>query len=182
LHVTGSHNGKALGLGQTVPDLVMSAYGVQLGQIKWNTPAPAGIYDFIANLPAGNLEAGQKGIQQKFGLAIHRETIQTNALILRVLSRDAAGLKRSAGNFSGNEQENSFSAHNQNIWTLVDYLDRVLGLVILDQTQLTGNFDIDFIWDKTPDGLKQVLRDQLGLDLVPTNMPVEMVVIDPAGK
>jgi uncharacterized protein (TIGR03435 family) len=179
-HIIGSRNGKALGLGLSVPDLVMMAYGVGWAQIIWNTPVPQGKYDFIANLPnpLDNIAAGQKGIQKIFGLTIRRETMETNALILNVKSHGASGLRPSAGEFSGNETSDSFSAHNQNLSTLVDYLERYLGTVVSDQTRLEGSYDIDFKWDSTPDGLKQALLDKTGLELVPTKMPIEMLVVE----
>jgi uncharacterized protein (TIGR03435 family) len=179
-HIIGSRNGKALGLGLGVPDLVMMAYGVGWAQIIWNAPVPQGKYDFIANLPnpLDNIAAGQKGIQKTFGLTVRRETMETNALILKVKSHGASGLRPSAGEFSGNETSDSFSAHNQNLSTLVDYLERCLGTVVSDQTRLEGSYDIDFKWDSTPDGLKQALLDKTGLELVPTNMPVEMLVVE----
>ncbi len=180
LHVVGSRNGKALGLGQSVPDLLMMAYGVGWAQIIWNTSVPEGKYDFIANFsnPLENIKAGQEGIQKMFGLTVRRETLETNVLILTVLSRNAAGLKRSAGQFSGDEQSDSFSAHDQNLWTLVDYLQRCSRTMVIDRTELTGNYDIDFNWDSTPEGLKQVLNSKLGLELVPTNMPIEMLFVE----
>jgi uncharacterized protein (TIGR03435 family) len=33
---------------------------------------------------------------------------------------------------------------------------------------------------RDPAGLKQALLDQLGLELVPTNMPIEMLVVEKA--
>jgi uncharacterized protein (TIGR03435 family) len=56
---------------------------------------------------------------------------------------------------------------------------------IIDQTGLTQNFHIDLKWeelgkqrDPDHDALKQALLDQLGLELVPSNMPVEMLVVE----
>jgi uncharacterized protein (TIGR03435 family) len=56
--------------------------------------------------------------------------------------------------------------------------------IVFDQAGLTKPFDINLTWDE-PDpkhpnieGLKQALLDQLGLELVPTNMPIEMLVVE----
>jgi uncharacterized protein (TIGR03435 family) len=52
--------------------------------------------------------------------------------------------------------------------------------VIIDQTKLIGNFDIDFKWDETPDDLKRVLLDELGLILTPSRQTVDFVIVDKA--
>ena len=53
----------------------------------------------------------------------------------------------------------------------------------MDETGMSGRFDFDLHWDEqeprhNPEGLKQALLDQLGLELVPTNLPVEMLIIE----
>ena len=56
----------------------------------------------------------------------------------------------------------------------------------MDQTGLAGRYDIDLKWDEPDhqhpnvDGIKAALRIQLGLELVPTNLPVEMLVVEKA--
>jgi uncharacterized protein (TIGR03435 family) len=57
---------------------------------------------------------------------------------------------------------------------------------IIDQTGVTQRYSIDIKWEE-PDAqdsehkaLQQVLLDQLGLELVPTNMRVDMLVIEKA--
>jgi uncharacterized protein (TIGR03435 family) len=67
---------------------------------------------------------------------------------------------------------------------LANDLEQRLNLPVVDQTGLANRrFDFDLTWDassprRNVDGLKQVLLDQLGFELVPTNMPVEMVVVN----
>ena len=55
-----------------------------------------------------------------------------------------------------------------------------MNIVVIDQTGLTRNLDIDFKWDKTPEGLKRALLDELGLKLTPSRQTVEFVVVDKA--
>jgi uncharacterized protein (TIGR03435 family) len=59
-----------------------------------------------------------------------------------------------------------------------------LGIPVIDQTGLTNNFDIDLKWKQSnwrepnPDGLKQAVLDQLGLELAPSREPIEMLVVE----
>ena len=51
-----------------------------------------------------------------------------------------------------------------------------VGMDAVDGTGLTGNYD--FITKSFgPDEKDQVFIDQLGLEFVPTNMPIEMLVV-----
>ena len=49
---------------------------------------------------------------------------------------------------------------------------------------MAGGFDMNVKWDDTDkanrnvDGLKQALLDQLGLELVPSREPIEMLVVE----
>jgi uncharacterized protein (TIGR03435 family) len=66
-------------------------------------------------------------------------------------------------------------------------LEYYFGVPIIDQTGFTQNFSMDLRWKEVgghlnPDGLKQALLDRLGLELVPTNMPVEMLVMEKVPK
>jgi uncharacterized protein (TIGR03435 family) len=56
---------------------------------------------------------------------------------------------------------------------------------VIDRTGLAGRFDVDLKWDEqvegqNPDAFKQVLLDQLGLELVPSRESVEMLVVEKA--
>jgi uncharacterized protein (TIGR03435 family) len=183
LQAAGMRNNKALALGQSVRNIIARAYGIPPARIIPDVPIPDGKYDFIANLTQG-VEANQEGLRQeikrKFGLIGRREQVETNVLVLTVQSGDAAGLRRSAGRPAGLQTDDSYSAHHQTIWTLVNYLEQSLHVVVLDQTGLTDNFDIDFQWDKTPEGLKRVLLDELGLKLSPGKQAVEFVKVEKA--
>ena len=70
--------------------------------------------------------------------------------------------------------------------TLVQYLETYFEMPVLDRTGLQGSFDFKLKWDlpkerhHNPDSdpLKEALLDQLGLELVPSNMPIEMLVVE----
>jgi uncharacterized protein (TIGR03435 family) len=183
LHAAGARNNKALALGQSLPEIIARAYGIRVARIIPTVLIPDGTFDFIATLPLG-VEANQKGLREeiktKFGLIGRRENIETNVLVLTKQSGVVTGLRRTTGESSGSQTDNSYSAHNQTIWTLVNYLEETLNVVVIDQTRLTQNFDIDFKWDKTPEGLKRVLLDELGLKLSAEKQVVEFLKVEKA--
>ena len=175
--------GKRMGLGQTFPSILIAAYGLQFnpGQLIFTAPIPAGRYDFICNLPQGQDQALQQEIKKKFGLIARHEVIQTNILLLKIHSGNGTGLRRSgAGQVSYSEGPGSFSSHRQNLFAFVGFLQRRLGALVIDQTQLNGDLDIDLNWDSTSDGLERAMLEQLGLELVPGRGPVEMLVVEKA--
>ena len=65
------------------------------------------------------------------------------------------------------------------------YCEAEWQMPVLDVTGVTNRFDIDFSWKSKRDGsqkvaFKQAMLDQLGLEFVPTNAPVEMLVVERA--
>ena len=70
--------------------------------------------------------------------------------------------------------------------TLAGFLEGYFATPVIDQTGLHDQLDIDLKWDEAdwqhhnPESLKQSLLEQLGLELAPTNLPLEMLEVDEA--
>ena len=69
--------------------------------------------------------------------------------------------------------------------TVASYLEAEMKRPVIDQTGLTNFFDMSLEWKRqriseewNNASLKKALYDQLGLELVPTNMPIEMLVVE----
>ncbi len=66
---------------------------------------------------------------------------------------------------------------------LSNTLENLLDRPVIDETGLTGRFDIFVSWDEPdeghPDreGLKKALTEQLGIELVPDKRPLERLVV-----
>ena len=178
-------NGKGLAIGAGINDMLEFAYTTD-ARMVFATELPRGRYDFIANLPQGSAQALQTEIQRKFGLVGRHEMIETNVFVLTVKYPNVQGLKRSqiGGRIYLNSQFGEYSCASQPISSFTYFLELYLGVPIIDRTGLTGGFDMDVKWDdldrqrRNVDGLKQALLDQAGLELVPANMPVEMLVVE----
>ena len=69
---------------------------------------------------------------------------------------------------------------------MIPNLEEVFEVPIIDQTGLTGRYDVKLKWHESnsghtePEDMKQALIDQLGLELVPGREPIEMLVIEKA--
>ncbi|MDE3100561.1 MAG: sigma-70 family RNA polymerase sigma factor [Verrucomicrobiota bacterium] len=145
-------------------------------------------YDFIATLPHGSGEALQQELRKSLGLAGRFEMIETNALLLKVKYPNAAGLVPSTSKLgSMNVNNGEISAVDGSIDNLAQSLeDNYFEIPILGQTGLTKRYNYKISWDDLQggfpnlNGLKQALLDQLGLELVPTNMPIQMLVVEKA--
>ena len=130
----------------------------------------------------------QKEITRKFGIKGNLETRETDVLVMKpnrtgvrgfkishTIPPDGHALINSAGIMAGFEQPVS---------TLLKNLEQKFRMPIIDRTGLTERYDFALQWNepdrKQPnlEGLKQALYDQLGLELVPTNMPIEMLVVE----
>ena len=179
-----AQNGNAIGIGARVNDMLELAYTTD-ARMVFPTKLPQERYDFIANLPQGSEQAMQTEIRKKFGLVGRREMIETNVLVLTMKYPNAQGLKPNrGGRMDRNPQFGEYSCINQPISGLTYFLELYLGTPVVDQTGLTGGFDIDVKWNdpdrqhRNVDGLKQALLDQLGLELVPGREPIEMLVVE----
>ena len=192
-------DGKMMGIGQTVEEMIQAAYlplGGGITYFKTRTvlavPLPRERYDFISNLDQGASNALQRAISEKFGLAIWREARETNVLVLSVRNPNVAGLRPVFQTASHLQPGGSslrgghFSAINCPIQDLAFDIEDHLGIPVIDQTGLTGRFSFDLKWDepdakqRNPEGLKQALLDQIGLELTPKVQPIEMLVIEKA--
>jgi uncharacterized protein (TIGR03435 family) len=76
---------------------------------------------------------------------------------------------------------------NEPVRTLANSLEgSFLTVPVIDQTGLSGSFDIDLAWEErdrqhpNAEALKEALLDQLGLELVPSLEPIQMLVVEKA--
>ncbi|HUE37294.1 MAG TPA: TIGR03435 family protein, partial [Candidatus Acidoferrum sp.] len=180
-----NHYGR-MGLGASMMEMLESAheYKYSLARIIATTPLPAGNYDFIANLPNGSAQALQQQINSQFGLVERYETTETNVYLLTLQNPNAPQLKRSRpyerNLVNCSPSDGSFQCVNQPISALTRFLEDALGTPVIDQTGLTSRYNIKFEGGPELEKLKQTVRNEVGLELVPGQAPVEMLIVDKA--
>lgn len=178
-------NRKVMGICAPLKEIIKAAFGEQSARIVFPAVLPGGKYDFIANLPAGSMEALQRELKIKFGLTGSRQVRNTDMLLLTVRT-PGPGLKPTEG--VGSEDDNFIgpghcSCHNQPLASLASLLETYFDLPVTDRSALDTKFDIDLDWSeqefrKNPDDLKRALLEQLGLELTPDRENVDMLVVE----
>jgi len=190
--------GKWVGINMPMHDLIRVAYDWPPGRVFFPDGEPKGRYDFATTLPKGADEALQEKIKKTFGYIAQPQTRDMDALVLRVENPDASGLKP---HIPGTPVYGFYASPNASIssvglpismppprpyWGLTRFLEMYLQTPVVDETGLTGRYDIEFHWqerkaaDPNHDAMKQALLNQIGLELVPTNLPVEVLVLEKA--
>jgi uncharacterized protein (TIGR03435 family) len=192
----GSHGDNWIGIGRQVRDIVRVAYGCRPGRIFFADTEPRERYDFISTLPQASGTALQAELKRKLGFVGHREVRDTDVLVLKVRKSNAPGLKspiflgRSDGCSRGHYycDDAPLSSNSGYYPGITRFLEEYFEMPVIDQTGLTQNYHIDLKWnerwgqDPKHDALKQALLDQLGLELVPGQEPVEMLVVERANN
>ena len=198
-------------LGRAVPfDMLMSmAYGVDLTFVVFPQDKPSGLYDLLMTTPDASPELLQAKIKQQLGYAAHRETRQTDVLLLVMKQPNAPGLRPSQGRSGGGRVggsvtassssgsssisgvslgggKKSITSQNLPISNLAKNLQGYFDKPILDQTGLTGNYDVSLeVASNTDraaemDAIASALPAQLGLELVPSRQALELLVVEKA--
>ena len=184
-----SINGKFIGTGVRAQNVVAAAYGyITPARVVFPADLPASRYDYIACLPGGwdaNEQALQVEVKRKFGVVGKIETRDTDVWLLKVKSPNAPGLKRNDKD-QGNglfTKPNGLHGWHEAMSNLAYGFEDKAGVPVLDQTGLADRFDFDLNctdsdlqshnWDSV-----NLALGKLGLELVPTNIPIEMLVVE----
>jgi uncharacterized protein (TIGR03435 family) len=186
----------AMGIAQPLKSIIQTAYGYDAPHTVVMTDLPTNRYDFMAKLVGpdmaqnGNWTAElQKKIARQFKFTGQVELRDTPVLMLVPGSTGAHGFKVShskPNGRAGGSGPNGVTCYDQPISTLISPLQQRFQMPIVDFTGLNEHYDFSLTWDdsdwKHPDldALKQALREQLGLELVATNLPVKMLVVQKA--
>ncbi|HEX7577384.1 MAG TPA: TIGR03435 family protein [Verrucomicrobiae bacterium] len=159
---------------------------------------PKGGFDVLITLPQNRSYNGQDEIRQamrdqikkRFGFVAHQEMRERDVFLLQIKNLNAAGLQKTVqyDPNDGSPSQSSIEGLNSKNFPLnglADELEGHLQMPVLDQTGLTNHIALDLRWKKLPgetvlNTTKRVVLDQLGLELVPTNMPIEMLVVEKA--
>ena len=183
------YSDKAVGRNISLSSALGDAYGFHPARIIFPPDMPTTKVDFIVTTTNQPWEKFQAEIKRQFGFVGRVETIETNVLFLRLGAVGTAKLKISPWPKSITQGTLDLSRftdmRTQPLSSLISLLENEMDKPVIDQTGLTNFFDIVLEWHRQPrniessrTSLKQALHDQLGLELISTNMPIEMLVVE----
>jgi uncharacterized protein (TIGR03435 family) len=129
----------------------------------------------------------QAMLADRFDLKAHRESKDLPIYVLTVAKGGPKMKKTAPDGLGGNATYASgkVTAHEISVEALAANLSFTLGRVVVNQTGLAGGYD--FTLDYAPEGadasdtrpsLFTALEEQLGLKLVPSKGPVDVIVVD----
>ncbi len=171
-----------------------------VGLPKWPTgPATYAIEARVSAQDAeafGKLKRDQKSgmmqsvIAERFGMKAHMETHELPAYAL-VVSKSGSKLKNPSQDVSGRSQFGGSDGEvewvNSPLTDLKFLLAKETGRPVVDHTGLSGKYDFTLKYTPSADGAADesgrpsiftALEEQLGLKLVSTKEPVEVLVVD----
>ena len=198
-----SNTRKQMAINASIESLLVAAYSFVRERTVFPDGLPQEHFDLMVTIATNRPELlVQEEIKRQFGLVAHREIRETNVLVLKLHHTNAPNLQISKGgrllvdNWYSNNLNSwttSWTVSNQTFTGYAHLLEQYVGKPIANSVDLTGKYNFHLQWeysvlkadhwDAADDALYQksnrwALRDQLGLDLVPTNMPIEMLVVE----
>ncbi len=165
--------------------LITHAFNESRVRTIYNFQPPDIYFDYLVTLPENQLEALQKKIREQLGLVGHHETRNVPVYVIK-----SNGPGKIPEALKGEQIVENGHYHGpiSSMWySLECYLQKPL----LAETDSQADHDVDLQWvnpkgeafpAKVPqvEALRQALQEQLGLELMATNRPVKMLVIEKA--
>ena len=173
----------------TLSTILARAYIARTTRMILPSDFPAERFDFMLTLANQNKEALQilqKELRQRFGLTAHREILDVDVLVLKVVKTPSSGLQAASGSkFSQKINKNEILMRHAFWFGFCQEIEKRLGMPIVDNTDIGLNghyYDIHIQWQPQPNeseasAFKRALTEQLGLELVPSRAPFEMLVV-----
>jgi uncharacterized protein (TIGR03435 family) len=198
-------------------NLILQAWDIRAYQLAggpaWLTEMPAQTYDVIATVPGDAVPTMEQVrpmlrtlLEERFQLKVHRETREIPIYGLVVgksgpkLQESAADAKNSLSVLVGGIK-GEMKAGKESMARLAVFLSTEAGRPVIDQTGLSGEYDVKLQWTRDQPqlipgtssaagvadpgdapSLFTAVQEQLGLKLEPKKGPVETIVVDHAEK
>ena len=191
-------SGKSVAVNFPLETLFSGAYGFRPEYVVYPDDFNFGNtnYDILITLPSHQNEALQEAFKERFGLTAHAETRETDVLLLKVADPAKLQLYKTKGGEYNNYVNVTESGHtekiicrNAGLGVVADYVN--VGEPVLDRSGTEGRYDFKFQWTDpkwlatdaglwTSQDIWDAQLNRVGLELVSTNMPIKMLVVEKA--
>jgi hypothetical protein len=148
---------------------------------------PPGGFDYLITSSTNPSACLQEEIEKQFNLVGRFETVTTNVLVLKTISSTGPGLKMNRRQTHDNSILANWADFKLGHSTMSDLADTLAGYALLtpvvDETGWTNTFDITLQWDGKAaasnqfEVINQAMQNQLGLELVPEQRAIPMLVV-----
>jgi len=180
------YESKAQGI--DITSMLPNAYGAHGKRLIVEAPLPKGNFDLIIRTTQDarkDWSSFQRAaIEATFGLTSRRETRELDVYVLTSKSSGAKGLRPTVAPKAGfsSSGPGRADAINQKVgpWA-VNLLEGQMQRPVIDETSLSGGYDIEFRWDAdkslAPEQWVELVRDQLGMELTAAKRPMDVVIV-----
>lgn len=170
--------------GLLVKDVINNAYDVSSARAVIPEGLARDRYDMLVSVPQAQSDSLRRALQQAlettFGLRVRRETRETDVFVLAASQGRAPALQEntsSSGSYA-RSVKGKIETYRVPIGDLARTLEYTLQRPVVDETELTGNYDVMLTWDpEKPESLFEALR-KLGLELREARRPIELLVVE----
>lgn len=178
-------NGKLAIRCQPAKELLVHAFNWSPVKMIINTELPTGRFDYLVTLPENQEAALQQKIREKFHIVGRHEMRDT--LVYIVKGKPAPELKplRSAEGVEQIVENGHYKGPMSAMWYTLEYY---LKTPVLPEMEAAPDCAVDFRWGNSKDkafpevpdvtALQKALREQLDLELIATNRPIETLVVE----
>jgi uncharacterized protein (TIGR03435 family) len=172
--------------------MMAEACDCDFAQVVLPPGAPQGNFDFLVTTPSDVREHLRTAIKKQLGYSTHRETRDTDALILKVNDPSLPGLMASAADEPSdiNYKNGKLYFTHKPLDTIVDGLSQGLDKPVVDQTGLTNYYDFSVAWNSGTEkaiqhssfdmGRTEKVLAGWGLGFEPTNISMDVYVVEKA--
>ena len=169
--------------GMTLHKLVSFACDVSPVRLLASSPLSEKTYAVSLTLPKSDRKVLKSLLRQSleitFGLKIYQESRDIEVLVL-IASDNAKKQMRPSKHESEQpimSDDGQVSSQGTTIQTFCVVLERATGKIFLNETGLTGLYDIALYWDPDdPESIIAAMKDQLGLELKTEIRPIEVTI------
>jgi uncharacterized protein (TIGR03435 family) len=176
-------NGRYDAYGETLREILSKAY--QIPEIRIDAPEWCSKSGFDYSIVTPQHEEGlrapllKQALESAFQLKLHKEIKETQVYILRKLDGQEPKLRLATTQGSYLKLQKGEAQLMGRSVDIARLVQRVLGDESFDETELTGQYDIDVKWDASqPNSLIAAIHNQLGLELVADHRKLDHLVVD----